>query len=134
MRGQMMGIGHKAVLERMTRRYGLDDPTALERVLRPQLIPLVMLDKTVFKAKGGGPFRGTFAVGITDDIRGLLQPGRTGKFVPGAHFAGGLWREIAKGRILEVDHSKGVATGEVYLGSSPKSELITALDALSLDD
>jgi hypothetical protein len=58
--------------------------------------------------------------------------GRTGKFVPKDYVSGGTWREIAKGRIIEVDYENGVAA-EVYIGRT-KQELVKALNELSEDD
>ena len=47
----------------------------------------------------------------------MLVRGRTGKFVPAAYGGGEPgWREIAKGRIIDVDAATGIAHGEVYLG------------------
>src|SRR5438874_12847644 len=46
---------------------------------------------------------------------------------------GGPWREIAKGRIIEVDRKDGLAQGEVYVGSR-KPLLAKAVDALSDSD
>jgi len=65
-----------------------------------------------------------------------MTPGCTGKFVPAEYVkANGLWREIAKGRILSVDAVKGVAEGEIYLGTeSNKSRLTEVLHHLTNQD
>lgn len=46
------------------------------------------------------------------------------------------WREIAKGRIIDVDASAGIASGEIYIGFGGKDEdvLGAALDQLSEKD
>jgi hypothetical protein len=54
--------------------------------------------------------------------------------VPGGfRDAGGLWREIAKGRIIDVDPEAKVASGEVYTGGT-RADLQSALAALTTDD
>ena len=63
----------------------------------------------------------------------MLCRGRTGKFVPGNFADGGTWREIAKGRIIEVDAATRTAFGEIYTGGR-KAGLEKALSELSLDD
>lgn len=48
---------------------------------------------------------------------------------------GGVWRELAKGRILTVDNVARIAEGEVYIGTGGKeSEIERALAELSSDD
>ena len=45
------------------------------------------------------------------------------------------WREIAKGRIINVDSTKSVAEGEIYLGFGGKAdELKLAIDQLTEKD
>lgn len=122
------------ILKRITHRYGLHDPWALERVLSPRLIPIKTLDKAIFKSPEGGPWRATFSIDIQEDWQELMQPGRTGKFVPGAHVTGGVWKEIAKGRILTVNTQSLKAEGEVYVGSSTKAALEAAVEELTEGD
>ena len=60
-----------------------------------------------------------------------MQRGRTGKFVPATYVQGtGVWREICKGRIIEVDTTAGVAHGEVYTGDNNRKALELAIKAL----
>lgn len=70
---------------------------------------------------------------LTPENSGVLVRGRTGKFVPAGF--GGIedagWREIAKGRIVSVDYSTGLAHGEIYLGFGDKDR--TALEAALAD-
>ena len=120
----------------LTRRYGGATLESLAAVLCPTLIPICTLDKTVVRVPGQSHYRASFTVEITDENRVVLQRGRTGKFVPGdfAEDAGVLWREIAKGRIIEVDLVEGVAAGEVYVGSSSRAALASALEILEESD
>lgn len=130
-----METDYKALFDRITRRYGSVDPEALERVLCPVLIPLNTLDRTATKVPGQKHFRASFSITIEKDYQEVIQRGRTGKFVPRSHLEGAAWREVAKGRILDVNHAQGVAVGEVYIGTgSTKGEMEAALKVLSAND
>lgn len=118
----------------ISKRYGNIDRYALKSVLCPILIPLHTMDKEIIKLSGQSHYRASFSIKINDENRQLMQPGRTGKFVPKSYFDGGPWREVAKGRILAVDHVNGIASGEIYVGSGPKQDLVMALDQLSDND
>jgi len=124
----------RSLLQRLTQRYGNVDSQALESILCPSLIPIQRLDKTIIKMPGQSHYRATFAIQMTSANSQLMLPGRTGKFVPETYISGGPWREICEGRVLEVDARTGVATGEVYVGSSSRSELALALEQLSQSD
>lgn len=121
------------ILKVLTRRYDAS-AEALVAVLCPLLIPLRSLDKTVHKVPGQSHYRATFSIGINDENWSVVQRGRTGKFVP-AGYGGGEpgWREIAKGRLIDVNHSGGYAEGEIYVGGN-KSDLEKALAELSRND
>jgi hypothetical protein len=128
-------VDYAELFRRLTRRYGAVSPDALESILCPVLIPIATLDRKISRLEGQGHYRGTFTVTLTKENEALLVPGRTGKFVPREYVFGGVWRELAKGRILEVDQASGVASGEVYIGSSgKKAEIAKALEALNDDD
>jgi len=130
-----MEINYKALFERLTKRYGDVTPDALESILCPVLIPIRTLDKTIIKVAGQGHYRASFTIKIDKDCEDLIVPGRTGKFVPKAHKDGGVWREIAKGRILKVNATAGIAEGEFYLGAGgTKAELEKAVASLSEQD
>jgi hypothetical protein len=130
-----MPIDYRALFERLTRRYGAITPDALESVLCPVLIPIRSLDKTIFKAAGQKHYRGSFTVRIDPQFEALLAPGRTGKFVPRSYIDGGVWQELAKGRILTVDRATGVVEGEIYTGATAKkSELESAFKVLTEKD
>ncbi len=130
-----MEVDYRGLFERLTKRYGGATPQALESILCPVLIPIRTLDKTIFKAQGQSHYRATFTIAIDDECEDSVVPGRTGKFVPKSYKEGGGWREIAKGRILNVDRETGVAEGEVYTGAAGrKAELESALARLSEED
>jgi hypothetical protein len=130
-----MEVDYKALFERPTKRYGDVTPKALESILCPVLIPIQSLDKTIHKVAGQSHYRANFTIKIDADCEELVVPGRTGKFVPKAFKDGGVWREVAKGRILSVDRRAGVAEGEIYTGSaSKKAELEKALAGLLQND
>ena len=80
----------------------------------------------------------------------LTSPGRGGRFVRRGHFIQPEytlfppsncptnqdhlpWHEIAKGRIINVDVSTGIASGEIYTGGR-KADLERALTILSVED
>ena len=122
-------------VDTLTRRYSGSSIESLIAVLCPLLIPIRSLDKTVFKVEGQNHYRASFTVGVTDASRAVLHKGHTGKFVP-AGFGFDpevLWREIAKGRIIEVDTKTNVAFGEVYTGG-PRQKLVSALSDLKETD
>lgn len=120
-------------LSSLLRRYAGASEASLSAVLCPLLIPVSDLDRTVFKAAGQSHWRATFSVEINDENYSALQVGRTGKFLPAESQAGGGWREIAKGRIIEVDEAAAVAHGEVYVGGS-KAKLVDAVAELNVGD
>jgi hypothetical protein len=128
-----MEIDYKELFRKLTSRYRGADPQALIQVLCPMLVPIHRLDKEMFKVPGENHYRATFWVVIDESNQELVIRGRTGKFVPKEYTRGGIWREIAKGRIIEVDPEESLATGEVYTGGT-KKQLVEALDELSEDD
>jgi hypothetical protein len=118
-------------IKSLLRRYGGADFQALSAVLCPLLIPIRTLDKTIQKLPGQKHYRASFTVEITNENRGIMVVGRTGKFVPGAFRTGGVWREIAKGRVVSVNESDRIAHGEIYTGGGTKrADLETALEQL----
>lgn len=120
-------------LKTLTRRYDAS-AEALVAVLCPLLIPIRSLDKAIFKVPGQSHYRASFSIPITDENWSVVQRGRTGKFVP-AGYGGGEpgWREIAKGRLIEISHAEGWAEGEVYVGGT-KGDLERALEELTGQD
>lgn len=127
----MNDLSPEKAMRLLTRRYKAD-PQALIAVLCPLLVPIHTLDKTIRILPDQKHARATFTVRLTDENYGFVVRGRTGKFVPGSYGSGeAAWREIAKGRITDVDLTSGIAEGEVYVGSSKRQELAEALDQLS---
>lgn len=121
------------ILGELTRRYQGAPIEALASVLCPLLIPIRSLDKTVEKRPGESHWRATFTIEITKANETVIARGRTGKFVPSDAGTKGLWREIAKGRLYNIDMDNRIATGEVYV-SGTKAVLEQALEGLSNDD
>lgn len=103
---------------RIMRRYGGATPAGFVDVLCPLLIPLRSFDPAIAKLPSQSHWRASFSVALNDENRSVLVRGRTGKFVPGDFANGGVWREIAKGRIITVDEQQGFAEGEVYTGGT----------------
>lgn len=127
------GLLPEAQIQEITRRYSGVSVEALKAVLCPILSPIESLDKTIVRLPGQNHYRASFTVRITPQNRVAIQRGRTGKFVPQACGAGELWREIAKGRIIEVNTTTGIASGEVYTGGT-RAELEQALAVLQPTD
>ena len=117
---------------RLVARYSGATPDSLLAVLSPLLVPIRNLDKTITKVPGEGPYKASFTIDITRETETWIVRGRTGKFVPASYQGGGIWREIAKGRIVDVQ--KSIAIGEVYTGSSSRSDLEEALLVLQITD
>lgn len=128
-----MPIDYKALFERLTRRYGKATPEALESILCPVLIPIRTLDRAVFRIAGQPHWRASFTISIDKECEDLIVPGRTGKFVPRSYEVGGGWKEIAKGRILQVHSRTQIAEGEVYCGGR-KKDLEAAIAELKSED
>lgn len=118
----------------LMRRYGGATPDSLVTILCPLLIPIRTLDKTITRVPGQSHYRASFSLAITPENQGVIQVGRTGKFVPARFLAGtGPWKELAKGRIIEVDAAARVALGEVYTGGR-RDLLVDALAQLEPAD
>ena len=123
-------------MKMLTRRYKAA-PQALIAVLCPLLVPIHTLDKKLLVAPGQKHLRASFTVEVTAESNSVLVRGRTGKFVPASYGSGEPgWREIAKGRIIDVDLNTGIAQGEIYLGfGGQNKELLTmAVDQLTEKD
>jgi len=123
----------KSLFDKIRKRYGDVEPEALEAILTPILIPITELDKTVIKLKGQSHWRASFTIEIHDIWAPLMMRGTTGKFVPASYAAGGSWREICKGRIIDVDWNNQKVYGEVYVGKK-KSDLEEAVKELAIGD
>lgn len=119
----------------LLQRYSNIDSEAISAVLNPQLVIINTIDKTVFKAEGQSHFRASFTILVTDENIELMQRGMTGKFVPNDFSTGGVWKEICKGRIIEIDTLNNIAHGEIYIGSKGgKKGLENVIEELNEDD
>jgi hypothetical protein len=126
--------GGMDLLQLLQARYGAAlTADQLAGVLTPLLVPISSLDRTIFRSTSGNLWRASFSVAVTPENRAFMVQGRTGKFVPPPSTSGVayVWRELAKGRILEVGPSE--ASGEIYSGSNSKRELASRLDELPDD-
>ena len=83
--------------------------------------------------RGQSHYRASFTVALSEANKQIVCRGRTGKFVPGVFADNGSWREIAKGRFIEVDIAARLASGEIYTGAR-KTDLERALENLTIND
>ncbi len=120
-------------LASISQRYGGVLAEAMLQVLRPTLIAIDDMDSHIFKHPGQNHYRASFKIALTPDNRRYVVPGMTGKFVPRSYVDGGVWQELAKGRILSLDADTGKAEGEIYTGG-PKRDLEAAVKNLTTDD
>jgi len=119
----------------LIRRYGPIEPEALIKVLCPLHVPLVELDKGIFKVPGQSHWRASFTAEINAETHSALAVSATGKFVPAAHARGEApWKELAKGRVVGLDVARGIAHGEIYVGAASKASLASALEELTEED
>lgn len=125
---------YEALYSQLAKRYSGITPDALQKILCPVLVPIYSIHPQVKKSDGQSHWHASFEIKISADFAELMTVGRTGKFVPGAYATGGIWREIAKGRIIRVDAAQEIAYGEIYLGTGKKSDLEHALTRLSTAD
>lgn len=124
----------RLLISDLTKRYKGVTPEALANILNPILLPIKRLDKKVFKISGQSHYRASFEIEINKENETILQIGRTGKFIPSSFLDGGDWKEIAKGRIIEIDYINNMAIGEVYIGNSSVNTLKEQLNILSNND
>lgn len=125
---------YEALFRQISKRYGNVDVDALEAVLAPILIPIKSLDKTVKKLPNQKHWRASFVLDLKPKWAHLMQRGTTGKFVPASFQTDSSWREICKGRIVDIDFQNNLVAGEVYIGKSSKSALETAVNELTEND
>ena len=128
-------MNYELLFNNLCKRYHGMTADSLQHILCPMLVPISKIDKTVIKLPGQQHWRASFEIQIDEKYSELMTIGRTGKFVPSSYANGsGIWNEIAKGRIINVDWNLGIAYGEIYTGNSSKSDLEKALKILTTDD
>lgn len=128
-------MNYEELYRNLSKRYYGMTPDALQSILCPLLVPIRSIDPTVFRVPGQQHWRASFEIEINDGYYELMVTGRTGKFVSSSYANGtGVWAEIAKGRIIEVDYAAGIAYGEIYTGNSSKADLEAARKVLKTDD
>lgn len=129
-----MAADYERFFKQIARRYGDVDPDALVHVLCPVLIPIARIDPKIYKEAKQAHYRASFEIPLDATWLQLMQPGRTGKFIPKDHAEGsGAWRDIAKGRLLGIDQKAGRAFGEIYCGGG-KEDLELAIGSLTEQD
>lgn len=126
-------VNDSRIYAAVSQRYGGVTPEGLLAVLNPLLIPISSLDKTIVKLPEQTHWRASFEVHLQAEWDEVAVPGTTGKFIPKEVKDGGGWREIAKGRFLQVDETAGLVRGEIY-GGGTKAALVEAVEDLSADD
>ena len=128
-------MNYEELYKKLSKRYHGMTPDSLQSILCPLLIPIKTIDYNIFRVSGQQHWRASFDIKITDEYYELMVIGRTGKFVSKSYALGtGVWSEIAKGRIIDIDYSAGIAHGEIYTGNSSKTALETALKNLTIED
>ncbi|MBD5534866.1 MAG: hypothetical protein HDQ99_04280 [Lachnospiraceae bacterium] len=128
-------MDYEELYKNLSKRYYGMTPDSLQSILCPLLVPIKSIDPTVFKVPGQQHWRASFDIELNDDYYELMVVGRTGKFVSKEYALGtGVWTEIAKGRIIDVDYTAGIAHGEIYTGNSSKVDLVDALSKLQSDN
>jgi hypothetical protein len=129
-------MDYKQLFQNLGKRYSNITPETLQKILCPKLLPISSMDKTIIKLPNQNHWRASFEIELDSNSSELMTVGRTGKFVPSSYVNGnGVWQEIAKGRIINIDNDKKIANGEIYVGaSSPKIALEKAIINLSHND
>lgn len=128
-------MDYQMLYQNLGKRYHGMTPDCLQSILCPLLVPIRSIDPRVHKLRGQTHWRASFEIEITDDYYELMVVGRTGKFVSKDYANGtSVWTELAKGRIVSVDNTAGIAHGEIYTGHPSKAALQAALETLTTDD
>ena len=125
---------YEELFKRISKRYSNVEAEALEAVLTPILIPIKSLDREVKRLKGQSHWQASFELDLRPEWAHLMHRGATGKFIPASFQDDGAWREICKGRIVDVDRDNNIVKGEIYLGKSRKTELTSAVNELTEND
>ena len=118
---------------RLKRYKGMTEE-ALQAIFCPTLVPIYKIVKNVFLMPGQQHFRASFQIQIKEEYSDLIAKDREGIFVPASYAKGEAeWKNLAKGRIINVDAENGIAYGEILFGNT-KEELETALEYLDEED
>lgn len=127
-------MNYEALVKGILKRYQGMSEEAFKNIFCPALIPIYKIVNNVFLMPGQQHWRASFQIKIQEEYSGLIIEGREGCFVPATYVAGeGEWKNLAKGRIINVDKESGLAYGEILFGNT-KEELEAALENLKEED
>ena len=127
-------MDYEILVKNILKRYQGMREEAFESIFCPRVIPIKKIVNNVFLMPGQQHWRASFQIEIKEEYEDLIQVGREGTFVPASYAKGaGEWKNLAKGRIINVDRENGIAYGEVLFGNT-KEELEVALLNLKEED
>lgn len=122
------------IINTILNRYRGMTREAFQAIFCPTLIPVYKIVKNVFLMPGQQHFRASFQIQIKEEYADLIMENREGVFVSSAYAKGEAeWKNLAKGRIINVDRENGIAYGEILFGNT-KEELEEALEHVSEED
>ena len=127
-------MNYEALVKIMLKRYQGMSEEAFLAIFCPRLIPIKKIVNNVFLMPGQQHYRASFQIEIKEEYADLITETREGIFVPSSYAVGeGEWKNLAKGRIINVDRQNNIAYGEILFGNT-KEELEEALKHLSEED
>ena len=127
-------MNYEALVKIMLKRYQGMSEEAFLAIFCPRLIPIKKIVNNVFLMPGQQHYRASFQLEMKEEYADLITETREGIFVPSSYAVGeGEWKNLAKGRIINVDRQNHIAYGEILFGNT-KEELEEALKHLSEED
>ena len=127
-------MSYENLVKNILKRYQGMSEEAFENIFCPTLIPVHKIVKNVFLMPAQQHWRASFQIEIREEYSELMMEGREGTFVPASYARGeGEWKNLAKGRIVNVDKDSKIAYGEILFGNT-KEELTAALENLKEED
>ena len=127
-------MDYEILVKNILKRYQGMREEAFESIFCPRVIPIKKIVNNIFLMPGQQHWRASFQIEIKEEYEDLIQVGREGTFVPASYAKGeGEWKNLAKGRIINVDRENRIAYGEVLFGNT-KEELEAALLNLKEED
>ena len=127
-------MNYENLVKNILKRYQGMSEEAFKNIFCPTLIPIYKIVNNVFLMPGQQHWRASFQIEVKEEYSELIAEGREGTFVSAAYVAGeGEWKNLAKGRIINVDRENKIAYGEILFGNT-KEELEAALENLKEED
>lgn len=127
-------MNYENLVKNILKRYQGMSEDAFKNIFCPTLIPIYKIVNNVFLMPGQQHWRASFQIEIKEEYSELIAEGREGTFVPAAYVEKeGEWKNLAKGRIINVDRENKIAYGEILFGNT-KEELEAALENLKEED